>query len=102
MLTLGTERGHVGPTDSFRAAGPVCKQRAVCLEVRRLRVTLAGLGCRRAGGTYGPGEENLIGARSRVSVASLCAGLLNGLNLPLVSLAEEEERAPCVRSGQQQ
>lgn len=43
-----------------------------------------------------------MGARSRVSVASLCAGLLNGLNLPLVSLAEEEERAPCVRSGQQQ
>lgn len=49
-----------------------------------------------------PGEEGLMGARNRVSVDSVCAGLLKGLNLPLVSLAEEEECAPCVRSGQQQ
>lgn len=65
-------------------------------------LTLAGLCSKRGGGAHGPGEESLIGARNRVSVASVCAGLLKGLNLPLVSLAEEEERAPCVRSSQQQ
>lgn len=54
------------------------------------------------GGSHGPGEEGLMGTRSRESAASVCAELLKGLNLPLVSLAEEEERAPCVRSGQQQ
>lgn len=53
-------------------------------------------------GLMDPGKEGLMGARNRVNVDSVCAGLLKGLNLPLVSLAEEEECAPCVRSGQQQ
>ena len=37
-----------------------------------------------------------------MSAVSVCSGLLRGLHLPLMSLADEEERAPCVRSGQQQ
>lgn len=48
------------------------------------------------------GEEDLVGSQEVRECGICLCWALRGLHLPLMALAEEEERAPCVRSSQQQ